>query len=53
MFADSKLTNVKTIERMRRKIQEEIPELRGRLYNERKGNMQDEWKRDLGYEVRQ
>jgi hypothetical protein len=52
MFADSKLTNVKTIERMRRKIQEEIPELRGRLYNERKGNIQDEWKRDLGYEVR-
>ena len=29
MFANNKLTNIKTIERMRRKLQEECPELRG------------------------
>ena len=51
MFADSKLTNIKTIERMRRKLQEECPELRGKLYVVRKGTIQDQWKKDLGYEV--
>jgi len=51
MFADSRLTNIKTIERMRRKLQEEIPELRGKIYNARKGTIQDEWKKELGYEV--
>ena len=51
MFADSKLTNIKTIERMRRKLQEECPELRGRAYELRKGKIQDQWKKDLGYEV--
>ena len=49
MFANSKLTNIKTIERMRRKLQEECPELRGKLYIERKGNIQDQWRKDLGY----
>ena len=49
MFADSKLTNIKTIERMRRKLQEENPELRGKVYNERKGVIQDKWREDLGY----
>ena len=51
MFADSKLTNIKTIERMRRKLQEECPELRGKLYKVRKETIQDQWKKDLGYEV--
>ena len=51
MFADSKLTNIKTIERMRRKLQEEHPELRGKLYKVRKETIQDQWKKDLGYEV--
>ena len=51
MFADSALTNVKTIERMRRKLQEECPELRGKLYKVRKEAIQDQWKKDLGYEV--
>ena len=51
MFADSKLTNIKTIERMRRKLQEEHHELRGKLYKVRKETIQDQWKKDLGYEV--
>ena len=53
LLANSKLTNIKTIERMRRKLQEEYPELRGRVYNNRKGVIQDQWKRELGYEVNQ
>ena len=51
MFANNKLTNIKTIERMRRKLQEECPELRGKIYNARKGVIQDKWKTELGYEV--
>ena len=51
MFADSKLTNIKTIERMRRKLQEECSELRGKLYKVRKEAIQDQWKKDLGYEI--
>ena len=53
MFADSKLTNIKTIERMRRKLQEECSELRGKLYKVRKEAIQDQWKKDLGYEINQ
>ena len=49
MFANSKLTNIKTIERMRRKLQEECPELRGKVYVARKGTIQDQWRKDLGY----
>jgi hypothetical protein len=51
MFANNKLTNIKTIERMRRKLQEESPELRGKIYKARKEVIQDKWKKDLGYEV--
>ena len=51
MFANNKLTNIKTIERMRRKLQEECPNLRGKAYRARKGIIQDQWKKDLGYEV--
>jgi hypothetical protein len=50
MFANNKLTNIKTIERMRRKLQEECPELRGKAYELRKGTIQDKWKQELGYE---
>jgi hypothetical protein len=51
MFANNKLTNLKTIERMRRKLQEECPQLRGKIYAARKGKIQDKWRKDLGYEV--
>ena len=36
---------------MRAKLQEEKPELRGKVYNARKGIIQDKWRKDLGYEV--
>ena len=51
MYADSALTNVETIRRMRAKLQEEYPEVRGRAYAIRKGVVQDEWRKKLGYEV--
>tara|TARA_R100001594_G_C3935296_1_gene239226 strand:- start:287 stop:646 length:360 start_codon:yes stop_codon:yes gene_type:complete len=52
MFANNKLTNIKTIERMRRKLQEEHPELRGITYKARKGVIQDQWKTELGYKIK-
>ena len=36
---------------MRAKLQEEYPEVRGRAYAIRKGVVQDEWRKKLGYEV--
>ena len=50
-YADNKLTNAETIRRMRAKLQEEYPEVRGRAYAIRKGVVQDEWRKKLGYEV--
>ena len=50
MYANSKLTNTETIRRMRAKLQEEVPELRGKVYELRKGAIQDQWRKDLGYE---
>ena len=50
-YADSKLTNAETIRRMRAKIQEQYPHLRGKAYSIRKGEIQDKWRKDLGYEV--
>jgi len=50
MFAKNKLTKIKKIERMRRKLQEYCPGLRGKIYAARKGKIQDKWKKDLGYE---
>ena len=35
---------------MRQKLQEEKPELRGEVYNKRKGIMQEKWRSELGYE---
>ena len=49
-YAESQLTNAETIRRMRAKLQEEKPELRGRVYNARKGIIQDKWRNELGYE---
>ena len=49
-YADNKLTNAETIRRMREKLQEEYPEVRGRAYAIRKGVVQDEWRKKLGYE---
>jgi hypothetical protein len=49
-YASHKLTSAHSIERMRRKLQEEHPELRGEKYNLRKGTIQDQWRKDLGYE---
>ncbi len=51
MFAESKLTNPETIRRMRQKLQEQHKELRGEKYQERKGTIQKQWKKDLGYET--
>ena len=50
MYADSALTNTETIRRMRAKLQEECPELRGQVYNMRKGKKQEQWRNDLGDE---
>ena len=50
-YADNKLTNAETIRRMRAKLQEEYPEVRGRAYAIRKGVVQDEWRKKLGYET--
>jgi len=50
MYAQSQLTNAETIRRMRAKLQEEVPSLRGRAYELRKGTIQEKWRKDLGYE---
>ena len=50
MYANSILTNAETIRRMRAKLQEDFPLLRGKSYNLRKGILQDKWRKDLGYE---
>ena len=51
MFSEGKLTNPISIRRMRRKLQEEHKYLRGKKYYERKGRIQNQWKRELGYET--
>lgn len=51
MYADSKLTNTESIRRSRQKLQQEHPELRGKIYNLRQGKEQDKWKENLGYHV--
>jgi hypothetical protein len=47
-FMTGKFEHPDTITRMRRKIQEEYPHLRGAKYNERQKN-QEKVKEDLGY----
>ena len=48
-FAESKLTNSETIRRSRAKLQEENISLRGNNYTARKGVIQKQWRKDLGY----
>ncbi len=48
-FSDSKLTNSETIRRSRAKLQEENISLRGNNYTARKGVIQKQWRKDLGY----
>lgn len=49
-YADNELTNAEIIRRMRAKLQEEEPGLRGEAYKIRKGKLQEEWRKNLGYE---
>ena len=48
LMAFGKLTSADTITRVRRLVQEETPELRGKKYNERQAK-QSQVKKDLGY----
>ena len=48
LMAVGRLTSSDTITRVRRLVQEETPELRGKKYNERQAN-QTKVKKDLGY----
>ena len=48
LMAFGKLTSADTITRVRRLVQEETPELRGKKYNERQAK-QEQVKNDLGY----
>jgi hypothetical protein len=50
LYAEAEVTNAETIRRMRAKLQEEKPNLRGVAYNKRKGILQEKWRQDLGYE---
>jgi len=50
LFATSNVTSTETIRRVRQKLQEEHPELRGENYKNRKGKLQREWKKAFGYE---
>ena len=50
MYSENKLTNTETIRRMRAKLQEECPELRGKVYHFRKEKKQEQWRKELGYE---
>ena len=51
LFSDGKLTPPTTISRMRRQVQEQYKELRGKTYKGRQTTMQKKWLNDLGYEV--
>ena len=51
LFAESKLTSPETIRRYRCKLQEENKNLRGKKYQKRKGIIQTQWRKDLGYET--
>ena len=53
LYANKQLTPAPSIKRARAKLQEDFAELRGKKYNLRKGIIQDQWKKDLGYEVNQ
>jgi hypothetical protein len=48
LMANGRLTSSDTITRVRRLVQEETPELRGKKYDERQAK-QSQVKKDLGY----
>lgn len=50
-YAESKLTNAESIRRMRAKLQEEHPELRGRKYQLRQTTLKNKVRKELGYEA--
>jgi len=50
LYALNKLTSAPSIKRARAKIQEEEPAYRGQKYNLRKGKLQDDRRKRLGYE---
>jgi len=51
LYASNKFTSAPSIKRARAKLQEEDPKYRGKKYYLRKGTLQDEWRKKLGYEV--
>ena len=51
IFSAGALTPPTTISRMRRQVQEQNEELRGKTYKGRKTTMQNKWLNNLGYEV--
>ena len=51
IFSVGALTPHTTISRMRRQVQEQYKELRGKTYKGRQTTMQKKWLNDLGYEV--
>ena len=51
LIAQGKLTPAQSMKRARAKLQEENPQYRGEKYKARKGVLQDEWRKKLGYEV--
>jgi len=51
IYSLGKLTSAPSIKRARAKLQQDFPELRGEKYITRKNKLQNEWRKDLGYEV--
>ena len=51
LMSKSKLTNTETITRVRRQLQEQNKELRGKNYINRQTKLQNKVKMELGYEV--
>tara|TARA_R100000781_G_scaffold108489_1_gene73040 strand:+ start:216 stop:524 length:309 start_codon:yes stop_codon:yes gene_type:complete len=52
-YSLGKLTSAPSIKRARAKLQEENPHYRGEKYYKRKGIYQEEWRKKLGYEIRE
>ena len=50
LYSNNKLTSAPSIKRARAKLQEEEPAYRGKKYALRKGKLQDDWRKRLGYE---
>ena len=50
LISEGRLTNAKTVIRMRRKLQEEFEELRGKKYKHRKETLQKKVRKELGYD---